>query len=87
MRLLAMTGGRVSVKATKAGLTLRARFGVLRRPVTLLPRSGNDPLRFQFMLHGFPYEDVPVEAVFVEGSNDQASRLDLGLIAARMHRR
>jgi CubicO group peptidase (beta-lactamase class C family) len=87
LRVLAMTGGRVSVKTTEDGLTMRGRFGVLRRRVLLLPKSAGDPLRFQFMLRGFPYEGVPMEAVFLPGSPDGSRRLDLGLIGAQLHRR
>jgi hypothetical protein len=85
LRALVLTGGRVSVRASDAGLTMRGRFGPLRRGVALAP-MGSDPLRFRFLLPGFPYQDVPVDTVFVRGSDERVNRLDLGLVGARLWR-
>jgi CubicO group peptidase (beta-lactamase class C family) len=87
LRLLAMTGGRLTVGDADGRLSLRGRFGPLRRRVPLEPADPGDALRFRFMLRGFLYDQVPVDVVFTRDADGRIRRLDLGLIGARMHRR
>ena len=87
LRVASMTGGRLTVAVREGSLVLRSRFGAMHRPSELAPVAGSDDLHFQLMLRGMPYDGVPLDVVFAPGPNGTASRVDLGMIGARFHRR
>jgi hypothetical protein len=39
------------------------------------------------LLRGAPYDGVPLDVVFVRDADGRVSRVDLGILGARFHRR
>ncbi len=87
MRIAGLAAGGLTVDARDGGLTMRGRFGALRRPAPLTRMPGGDDLHFRMLLRGAPYDGVPMDVVFVRGADGRISRVDLGLLGARFHRR
>ena len=86
LRLLALTGGRLTVRSSGGQLTMRGRLGPLRRPVLLEPADPADTLRFRFLLRSSLYDEFPIDVVFARDAHGHVRWLDLGLIGARLTR-